>query len=100
MRSPGKGQSNAQLEVHREFIDIQCAIEGVDKIGWKALYNCKCPQGDFDQNSDIQFFSDISATWFDLAPGNFTIFFPTDAHAPLASDGTVKKVVFKVAVNW
>jgi biofilm protein TabA len=96
----GKGQSNAQLEVHREFIDIQCTIEGSDKIGWKALSDCKCPQGGFDQMSDIQFFLDISETWFDLSPGKFAIFFPTDAHAPLATDGTLKKIVFKVAVNW
>jgi beta-galactosidase beta subunit len=30
--------------------------------------------------------------------GSYCIFFPEDAHAPLVSDGMVRKVVVKIAV--
>ncbi|HEY8888482.1 MAG TPA: YhcH/YjgK/YiaL family protein [Gallionella sp.] len=31
-------------------------------------------------------------------PDHFCIFFPEDAHAPLVSEGQVRKVIFKIAV--
>jgi biofilm protein TabA len=33
-------------------------------------------------------------------PGTFAIFFPEDAHAPMAGEGLIHKVVVKVAVDW
>jgi beta-galactosidase beta subunit len=32
--------------------------------------------------------------------GHFTIFFPQDAHAPLAAEGALRKAVAKIAVDW
>lgn len=98
--SNGKGSSGAKLEIHKKFIDIQYAIEGTDIIGWKSAFSCQNPQSQFDDLKDIQFFSDTPDTWINLKEGMFTILFPTDAHAPLAFDGQVRKAIFKVAVNW
>ena len=38
------------------------------------------------------------AAWFPLGRGQFAVFFPDDAHAPLAATGSLHKVVIKVEV--
>lgn len=98
--SPGKGIANAKLEVHRKYIDIQCGVSGIDNIGWKSLSKCKTPVDHYDSENDVQFFSDLPETWFGLSPEMFAIFFPSDAHAPLAVNGMLHKVVIKVAVDF
>jgi YhcH/YjgK/YiaL family protein len=96
----GKGIGQSKLEVHQKFIDIQCIVSGVDNIGWKPLSKCKIPESEYNSEKDIQFFTDIPETWFGLSPGNFAIFFPTDAHAPLAMNGKLNKIVIKIAYSW
>ncbi len=98
--SDGKGLTGAKLEAHKKFIDIQYAISGIDIIGWKSVFKCQNPQNPFDDSKDIQFFSDAPDTWLDVKEGMFALLLPTDAHAPLAFEGQVRKAIFKVAVNW
>ena len=45
-------------------------------------------------------FGDKPDLWFSLPPGSFAIFFPSDAHAPLAGAGKTMKAVVKIAVKW
>ena len=97
---PAKPRPEPLLEFHREFIDIQYAIEGTDRIGWEAVKNCAAPHGAFDAAKDVGFFKAKPATWGDVPPGCFAVFFPEDAHAPLAGTGPIRKAVVKVAVNW
>ena len=92
----GKGLENAKLEVHRKYIDIQFSVNGIDNIGWKPLGACITPEGDYDTEKDVQFFLDVPDTWFGLTPGAFAIFFPEDAHAPLAVQGLLHKIVLKI----
>ena len=94
----GKGLTEAKLEAHRKYIDIQYAVSGIDNIGWKPLSRCCSPQGEYDAESDIIFFSDAPDTWFGLVPGTFAVFFPQDAHAPLAVNGLLHKVVIKLQI--
>ncbi len=93
----GRTREAAKLECHRKYIDIQLVLEGVDEMGWKALADCMQPVNDYRE--DIQFFHDAPATWITTPPGAFCIFFPEDAHAPLVSNGNIRKAIFKVAVN-
>ena len=95
---PGRMRADAQLECHRRYIDIQLVLEGTDEMGWKALADCCEPVSDYNAEKDIQFFHDAPATWIATPPGVFCIFFPDDAHAPLVSDGNIRKAVFKIAV--
>ena len=95
---PGRTRADAQLECHRRYIDIQLVLEGTDEMGWKALADCREPVSDYSAEKDIQFFHDAPATWIATPPGAFCIFFPDDAHAPLVSDGRIRKVIFKIAV--
>ncbi len=100
VEAPGKGQATARLEIHRDFIDIQFAAVGTDIIGWSPTARCTTEDGAFNTAKDLGFFTDRPATWLTVAPGDFAIFYPEDAHAPMAADGPLRKVVVKVAVTW
>ena len=94
----GRTRSEAQLECHRRYIDIQLVLEGVDEMGWKSVAECVDPATDYDNARDIRFFNDAPASWITTPPGSFCLFFPDDAHAPLVSAGAIRKVVVKIAV--
>ena len=89
----------AQLECHRQYIDIQLVLAGVDTMGWLPLAQCLQPVSAFNTDYDIQFFKDATDTWVTTPAGSFCIFFPDDAHAPLVGTGNIHKIVFKLAVN-
>lgn len=95
----GRAREVAKLECHRKYIDIQLVLEGVDEMGWKALADCHEPVSDYSLQKDIQFFHDAPTAWIATPPGQFCIFFPEDAHAPLVSTGQVRKVILKIAVQ-
>ena len=92
----GRGNDGARLEAHRRYIDIQYTMAGLEEIGWMALSQCREPAGAFDEDRDIVFFDDRSMTWLAVGPGQFAIFFPHDAHAPLGGRGLLKKAIVKI----
>jgi len=96
----GRGEEGARLEAHRRYIDIQYTIDGEELIGWMSLARCTSPDGDFHDTKDIGFFADRPTTWVSVPPGSFTIFFPHDAHAPLAGHGLLKKAIVKIPVDF
>lgn len=96
----GRGRSAARLEAHRQYIDVQLALAGIDEIGWKSTHACRQLAAAYDPARDIEFYADAPDTWLRLGPGQFAVFFPDDAHAPLAGTGPVRKAVLKVAVDW
>jgi YhcH/YjgK/YiaL family protein len=96
----GRTREGAKLEVHRQFIDIQVCLAGNEVIGYMPHDACQQPEGEFNEKDDYLLFTDQPTTWLELPPNNFAIFWPEDAHAPLAGVGPVQKAVFKVAVNW
>jgi len=93
---PGRARAEAKLECHRRYIDIQLVIVGTDEMGWKPLGECHTPVDDYSVERDIRFFDDLPSSWVATPAGSFCIFFPGDAHAPLVSDGLVRKVVVKI----
>jgi len=95
----GRDRDGAVLEVHRKFIDIQYVVSGSEFIGWKPLGNCQQLKQAYNSETDLQFFADRPSSWFEVAPQSVAIFFPEDAHAPLAGTGDVHKIVIKVAVG-
>ncbi len=99
-RDQGRGLDGAFLECHRKYIDIQYVISGHEIIGWQPLGHCQQVKQLYDSESDLGFFHDRPKTWLEVLPKSFAIFFPEDAHAPLASSGPVHKVVIKVAVDY
>ena len=98
-RDQGRGKDGAILEVHRKYLDIQYVISGNELIGWQPLTSCQAVKQAYNAETDLAFFLDRPRSWFELAPRSFAVFFPEDAHAPLAAQGPVHKVVVKVAVD-
>jgi beta-galactosidase beta subunit len=115
-RDEGRGRGAAKLESHRRYIDIQMPLPLVaeedasglpspsmsadEVIGWRAVADCRDVETPYDEARDIAFYRDAPQTWLTLSPGMFAVFFPEDAHAPLAGQGSVLKAIVKVAVNW
>lgn len=95
----GRGREGARLEAHRRYIDVQFTIDGHEEIGWKPLGDCAVTAIAYDGAKDVMFFSDRPDSWLSLPAGHFAIFFPDDAHAPLAGRGTVKKAIVKIATE-
>jgi YhcH/YjgK/YiaL family protein len=99
-RDQGRGRENALLEAHRRYLDIQYVLVGPDVIGWLPTGRCERVSSPYAADKDIGFFYDRPATWLEIPAGHFAIFYPDDAHAPLASCGAIHKAVVKVAVDW
>lgn len=95
----GKTKGAARTETHRRYIDIQYTAAGSDLIGWMPVVDCREPLG-YDDAKDVEFYRDIATQWIEVPAGQFAIFLPHDAHAPMAGNGgAVKKIVIKVAVG-
>lgn len=95
----GRKRAGAELEAHEKYIDIQLVVAGLDTMGWKRKETCKQVSKEYHPGKDLQFFKDEPDVWLPVSAGMFVIFFPEDAHMPLISDGHLRKVVMKVAVD-
>lgn len=89
-------RSEAALELHREYIDIQVVFGGEEEFGWSPKSAVVTPRSEFDTEKDIQFFLDTPQTFYTVREGQFTILTPEDAHAPMLGTGHVRKLIFKV----
>jgi YhcH/YjgK/YiaL family protein len=90
--------SLAKFECHDQNIDIQVCVKGLETIAWKPREKCVKPNGDYNPEKDVRFFSDAPDMSFQLTDGQFAIFYPGDVHAPMIGDGEIKKLVFKVKI--
>ena len=84
-----KRPADAKLEIHDRYLDIQVLVRG-DRV--------TRPLGAFDVQKDIRFYDDVPQTYYEVTPGQFTLLFPEDAHAPMVGEGTIRKVIVKVRV--
>lgn len=92
-----KKKGDAKLEVHNEYIDIQLLVSGeAETFGWSERKNLQRAQGEFNAEKDIQFFEDEPQTYYTMRPGQFSVLFPEDGHAPMVGEGVVRKVIAKV----
>jgi len=98
MREGGRGLAAAKYETHRKYIDIQYLVTGSDLMGWSHLVPELKSQG-YDAAKDLEFYEAKPALWVPVPAGTFTMFFPEDAHAPMAGEGPMLKVVVKVELR-
>ena len=93
-----KPRYEALLEVHDRYLDIQVLVGDLAKeeFGWSERKDCRKAKGDFDAERDVQFFTDQPQTFYTMREGQFSIFLPEDAHAPMLGTGHIKKLIFKV----
>ena len=90
------------LEVHNKYIDIQCMVEGIEKIYYAQRQELEA-ETEYDEKGDAQFLKDSdNCLEFLFRAGDFAIFFPQDAHMPsmnAAGKAKAKKLVFKVRLD-
>lgn len=92
-----KRKPDAKLEVHDAYMDIQVLITGREEaFGWSERKDLSKPLGAFDTAMDIRFYDDEPQTYYTLRPGQFTLLFPEDGHAPMVGEGDVRKIIVKV----
>jgi YhcH/YjgK/YiaL family protein len=96
-----KPLAEGKFEAHRNYIDIQFVQAGRETLLWTPLASL-AETRPYDSEKDYALFAaPANATPLRLRAGEFTIFYPEDAHAPcLELDGPseVRKVVVKVRV--
>ena len=90
-----------RFESHRTYIDIQVNLAGGELMEWLPVAGLTIAD-DFQPDGDIAFYAHPSAkpSRLHVAPGQFTVFWPADAHKPVchppSGPTTYRKLVFKV----
>ncbi|MBI5094522.1 MAG: YhcH/YjgK/YiaL family protein [Candidatus Hydrogenedentes bacterium] len=86
-----------EFEAHQDYADIQYLVSGQESIFWAPTPQLTVTK---PYKPDIAFYSLIPApTELVLAPGQFCVLFPQDAHVPCVmhtAPSTVRKAVIKV----
>lgn len=92
-----KTKGQAQLETHKNFIDIQIPLSCTEVMGYTPA--CNLPEGEYNAEKDITKFAMPSEAYIPVHPGMFAIFFPQDGHAPcISEEESIRKVIVKVRV--
>lgn len=94
-----KPRYDAALEVHNRYIDIQLIYGAKEEYGWAERESCSRAVAEFDEVKDVQFYSDQPQIFYTLNEGQFAIFFPQDAHAPMLGVGKGRKLIFKLLIE-
>ncbi|MBP5345942.1 MAG: YhcH/YjgK/YiaL family protein [Bacteroidales bacterium] len=92
----GKTADVAKMETHKDYIDIQIAIEKAETMGYTPTCDLKEPQDAYNAEKDITFFHDKAQNFITVQPGQFCIFFPEDGHQPCIAEGQFHKIIVKV----
>ncbi|ETD19949.1 MULTISPECIES: YhcH/YjgK/YiaL family protein [Prevotellaceae] len=84
------------LEVHRRYLDVQIPLLRPEVMGWSPLKSLQEPNRPFDSENDYALYTAPASVYFTVNPGEFTIFFPEDAHAPIIGSGIQRKLIAKI----
>jgi len=94
-------KEEAKWECHRNYIDIQFIVEGIEQIGFGSTDKMEV-MTEYNPEMDIAFLKG-EGDYATLTKGCFGVFFPPDAHKPKVTpgkdSGQVKKVVVKIKVS-
>jgi biofilm protein TabA len=94
---PSKDFDKTQWESHRKYIDLQCVINGEEKMGKYSFWKLTITKP-YDETKDVSNYSGEGKI-YTVPAGTFMIFFPADAHRPNITPGgnkVVKKIVIKI----
>lgn len=95
-------KDNAKYEAHRNYIDIQYMIKGIERVGVCSKEICT-DFTEYDSDKDIEFMESTEPdSWQTLGEGEFLVLFPQDAHKPsikINNNQSVKKAVVKVSIK-
>lgn len=94
--SAAKTKSEARLETHNKYIDLQIPLSAPEQHGWTP--RAVLPEAEYDKKNDISFYEGEAEKYFTVQPGQFVIYLPGDAHAPAISETGLRKAIFKLKV--
>ncbi len=89
-----KTKEEAKLETHNEYIDIQIPLTGVEQMGYTQ--RADLPEAEYDAVKDLTLYEGLADDYLTVKPGMFTLFFPSDGHAPGITPTGLKKIIVKV----
>lgn len=89
-------RSQQKLEFHRKYIDIQVPLLQSEEMGWADLNNLGKADIEYDETKDYGLYTCPAESYFTVRLGQFAIFFPEDAHAPIIGNGKQRKLIGKV----
>ena len=89
-----KTKEQAKLETHNEYIDIQIPLTGVEQMGYTQRTDL--PEAEYDAVKDLTLYGGLADDYLTVKPGMFTLFFPSDGHAPGITPTGLKKIIVKV----
>lgn len=92
-----KPASEARLEAHDKYIDLQVPLSKDERFGIKPRSLCG-KEVDANADNDIVFFDDPITETVLVKAGESITFAPDTAHAPLIGDGPIRKAIFKIKV--
>lgn len=93
-----KEPDSARYEAHRKYIDIQYVLNGSEYIDLLRMADIN-EEAEFDEKSDILFFTGREGQRLLADKKHFFVFFPDDVHKPclkVGSTGRVRKIVVKI----
>lgn len=91
--------AEALSEAHRDFLDVQCILEGSETVGW-AEVSTLTEAVAYDAEQDIAFYNG-DCEFITVKAGYCYIVFPEDAHMPcvhLDAPQNYRKAVAKLRV--
>lgn len=90
-----KSMEMAKFEAHRQYIDLQYVIDGIEIIQSSCIADCRT-QSEYDSKNDVQFFTSEFSSSITLRPETVCILYPEDIHAPGLSYESPRKVLKSV----
>lgn len=96
---PTKPWAGAELEAHRDYLDIQYIVKGWEVMGWAPLETLTL-SGEFNTAKDKGMYAGVNDTML-IREGYCYVVYPEDAHAPgkhLDAPGEFVKLVVKLKV--
>lgn len=97
-----KEVNGSRFEAHKKFIDIQCVLQGTEKICCLSIDNLQ-ENTPYNEELDAAFYtSERPPLEMEIGNGSFAIFFPQDGHMPclcVDEPTKVKKVVVKIKID-
>ena len=95
-----KAFETVKMEVHRQYVDLQCVITGEEKLLKQDIAGVP-PITEFDVEKDYAFHAPNTFDCAILTEDTFAILYPNDLHQCVAVDNPIdiRKVVFKIPVG-
>ena len=93
-----KPKEEQRLEFHKGYIDVQVPLLQPETMGWTALSDLGKPDIAYNPTTDCGFYKQAAKEYLKVEPGQFTVFFPEDAHAPIIGEGLQRKLVGKIRI--